>query len=377
MFRIGFAALGLLIVIAASPADAQQTCTLPNVDVDGSLEYEFLDSAGRPATAWRIKAQVTVDAGLVISETHFRSGPSADWIKVLSDARIAEIFVPYHVTEDARFYDTMYFSLVALSPADLGSCGAIPASNPYLAVELNDGGVLWKQYHRVARTKKLVLWVAMGAVNYNYLIAFSFGADGTIEMRAAGTAQNLPGAELEAHTHTVIWRIDVDLAGAAHDSVYLRRHDEPHGSLAANDALEAPNGGYEGAVDFADREFSELRVLDPELNGLGHQIGYDLRPVRRGAARHFGAGEDFAQHDAWILKSRASEVLAPALPNYVDGEPIGNEDVVIWAQTPLHHEPRDEDGFYRNGQWFGVALAMWGGLDLRPRNLFSGTPYYP
>ena len=27
--------------------------------------------------------------------------------------------------------------------------------------------------------------------------------------------------------------------------------------------------------------------------------------------------------------------------------------------------------------WKGVALLMWGGIDLRPRNLFDRTPLFP
>ena len=44
--------------------------------------------------------------------------------------------------------------------------------------------------------------------------------------------------------------------------------------------------------------------------------------------------------------------------------------------TPSHYEPRDEDGRYVGEFWQGVALTMWGGFDLRPRNLFGGTPLF-
>ena len=51
---------------------------------------------------------------------------------------------------------------------------------------------------------------------------------------------------------------------------------------------------------------------------------------------------------------------------------------MIWQNTPLLHVPRSEDGvFDQNGVWQGVALAMWGGFEMRPRNLFDGTPFHP
>jgi primary-amine oxidase len=372
MYRFGF--IVAAVIAGLEPAGAQQVCDIPNVGADGSFEYVFRDRNGQPATAWRVRAGVSADAGLYIDSAEFRTSPGADWIEVLSDARVAEIFVPYH-SGHPRFYDTNYFSLVPLSQDDVGACGAVPAADPYMAIELRDHGVLWKQYSRVFRSRDVLLWSAMGAGNYNYLISYSFGADGTIELRAAGTAQNLPSAPLEAHTHTV--RIDVDLAGADHDTLYVLKHVEQPGHLDATDLLETPNGGREAAIDFQDLEFSELRIEDPTLNGLGHPISYDIRPVRRGAARHFGSGEEFAQHDAWVLSAKSNETLADALPSYANTEPVQDKDIVVWVQTPLHHEPRDEEGYYRNGQWYGVALAMWGGLDLRPRNIFSGTPHYP
>ena len=51
--------------------------------------------------------------------------------------------------------------------------------------------------------------------------------------------------------------------------------------------------------------------------------------------------------------------------------------MVLWHGTPVHHLPRSEDGAEVNGLWKGVALLMWGGFDLRPRDLFDTTPLHP
>jgi primary-amine oxidase len=380
----GTASLRLALVLVLAPALhvappaalAQPTCALPHVAADGTFEHAFVDGNNQPATAWRATVSVAEDSGLVITEASFRTGPGAPWTKVVGDARVAEIFVPYH-TGQPRFYDTNYFSLVPMSQKDLGACGQLFGGG-YIAMENRDRGVLWKQYQNVRRGRDITVWATMGAGNYNYLIAFSFLDEGTIEMRAAGTAQNLPSKEYESHTHTVLWRIDPDIAGAGGDTPFIRRHVEPSGGpLRADDVLEKVNGGKEGALDFNEHQFNEIRIVDAALNPLGRPIAYDLRPVKRGLARHHGSGEDFARHDAWVLRAKPSELLVRALPSYADGEGIDNADIAVWVQSPLHHEPRDEDGFYRGGNWFGVALAMWGGVDLRPRNLFAGTPYYP
>ena len=74
------------------------------------------------------------------------------------------------------------------------------------------------------------------------------------------------------------------------------------------------------------------------------------------------------------------------LPNIVkDEEPVEETDIVLWATSAVHHEPRHEDGKPGSGPrlwpgddaWEGSALVMWSGFDLRPRNFFDRTPFYP
>ena len=60
-------------------------------------------------------------------------------------------------------------------------------------------------------------------------------------------------------------------------------------------------------------------------------------------------------------------------------------DIVLWTNSAVHHEPRHEDGkpnsapriWPGDDAWEGSALLMWSGFDLRPRNLFDRTPFYP
>jgi Cu2+-containing amine oxidase len=101
-------------------------------------------------------------------------------------------------------------------------------------------------------------------------------------------------------------------------------------------------------------------------------------PQRMGNARHHGSGEECARHDFWVTVNRKGELLYPRVHDYAKkGESIMNADVVIWHSTPGHHEPRSEDGQFRNGNFIGATPVMWTGFDLRPRNLFDGTPHFP
>lgn len=330
---------------------------------------------GATKTAWKVSWAHGTGKGLYITGAWFKRTLDEDWMRVLWDARVADIFVPYH-TGSPRFYDLtgFRFNLVPATSADAGCCGTI--IDDVIVKEVRDRGVAWKDDDQVRRGQELVLWATLDAANYNYIMQYGFRDDGTIEFRIAGTARNLPGREFEAHMHNALWRIDIDLNGYSNDSVLRTRHIELGGDLNASDNTAAFNGGVEGFADWVDTQFTELRVIDTATrNSHDRNIGYDLRTLRRGTARHL---EDFTHHDFWATRYHGSELYYTQLPTYVSNtESISNTDVVLWHITPVHHIPRDEDGEFEDGLWKGVALVMWGGFDLRPRNLFDNTPLHP
>ena len=109
-------------------------------------------------------------------------------------------------------------------------------------------------------------------------------------------------------------------------------------------------------------------------------------PMRHGTPRH---NEEFTRHDLWVSRShpeRPMEFIFANLPNIVkDEEVVEQTDIVLWCNSASHHEPRHEDGkagsaprlWPGDDAWEGSALVMWSGFDLRPRNLFDRTPFYP
>ncbi|MCI0463364.1 MAG: hypothetical protein L0Z62_40985 [Gemmataceae bacterium] len=351
---------------------------------------------GEMETAWKVHWQTEKGYGLYIKRAWFKRSPTDRWIQVLGDARISEIFVPYHRGEP-RFWDVSYnFPLCVMTKDDAGPYGRLlrtgPDQAPTVVQEIRDRGIIWRggtpYGEGVRRGQALVLWGCLLAANYRYIIEFGFQDDGAITFRMGSTGRNYGGSEYEPHMHNGLWRIDVNLDGKDKNSVYLVEHIEPRSGLAddrgkAKSQVTPFNNGKEGWADWKAERFTHLRVVntDPKnRNQRGDPMAYDLIPIRMGNARHFGDAdrERCTEHDFWVTRARPGQLLYIELPDYVARkESVMNSDVVIWHSAPMHHEPRLEDGKMVDDRLEGITHVMWAGFLLRPRNLFEHTPLYP
>jgi hypothetical protein len=334
LISFGAAAQPAAVCPAHSPPPPQAPAATPT---NSSVAYQQFPPTGPLETAWFVTFDHGAHRAFYITSAYFKPGPAKPWVKILANAGLAELFVPYQ-TGSPRFLDlsTFDFELVQGTPADAGACGQVVGRERKVIREVVDKGPLWKNDEQVYRGHKMILWATLDAANYNYLISYAFHDDGRIEFRIAGTAVNLPSRPLEAHVHNAIWRIDVDLNGPNGNSVFVNRHIEPANSASWNDLHEPFNGGKEGAMNFSAPEFTTLHVMDATLkNSRGSPSGYMLQPVVMGVPRH---QETFMRNDFWVTRFRASELSFTDIQTYAgNNESIQNTDVVIWHVTPVLH----------------------------------------
>ena len=238
-------------------------------------------------TAWKVRFAHATAKGLYVTGAWFKKAPGEPWMRVLWDARAADIFVPYH-SGSPRYYDLtgFQFSLVNATAADAGECGRIIDGK--IIHQLRNRGLLWKNDTAVRHGYEIVLWGTLDSANYNYVMRYAFQDDGTIALRMGATSRNLPGHEYEAHMHNALWRIDMDLDGFSSDFPVEARHNETTLLSTANDSLRLINlFGREGKLKWNPERFTELRVFDTEQrNNQGQLISYDFRPIRLGTPRH-------------------------------------------------------------------------------------------
>lgn len=358
-------------VIAAYPTNTKAQCSAPFF-----IEQRFPTNMALPEeTRWRFCWQRVTKNGLVINAAFFRKSPSAPWIQVIYDARVIELFVPYH-SGSPRFLDmsSFNFSLFQLTPKHCpASAGGTLLDNNYVCKEVHDRGLAWTNYGSVRRGEEVVLWGGIGAGNYNYIIEWTFRDDGVMLGRVGATATNYPPQPLETHMHGIFWRLDIDLNGFPGDSVEVVSHVET--GLTASDP--ATMIAAESDRPWNPLAFTSLKVHDASLrNAQGHSSGYDLMPWRTGTPRH---QENFTRSAFWVTRYKYTEMHVPSLPTYIaPPESVSNNDVVVWYYGAAHHIPRDEDGRYVSGRFQPtVAQVMWTGFMLKPHDFFDSAPLYP
>jgi len=340
-----------------------------------NLVDQSFPTAGPEVTHWRLCWDTVPGNGLLIRWAYFRKSPTSNWLFLLWDARLSEIFVPYH-TGSPRYYDVEY--MFPLTPVGAQDCPAAVGGTVFggnVCKQVHDRGLAWKSDNDVRRGEELILWSALAAAWYNYVIEWTFRDDGVVIGRVGATSSNSPSDPWETHMHNPIWRLDVDLNGWPNDSVALGTHIESLPGPSATDV--EPVFTVEAGLPWDPHAFNSLNVSDKFLkNGKGDQTEYQLIPLPTGGlSRHL---EAFTQQDFWVTHYNWTEMSARDLLSYITPpEPVADTDVVLWYKGSIHHHPRDEDGEIVNGYWHGVALVMWTGFMFKPHDLFDRTPFYP
>jgi primary-amine oxidase len=367
----------VLAVLAglSSAAAAADACTGAPRRFTIDKAFDYADADGPQQTRWVVTGCVDDRYGLVIGTTTFHPYPGRP-VQVFHDARVAEIFVAYHDGQ-ARFFDIGDFSngLMTLTATDCPMAGGLRA-NQLVCREFRDRGLAWKTDTGARRGRELVIWGVLRAANYKDVLEWTFRDDGTVLGRVGPTGHNLAHRHDVTHSHTVYWRLDVDLAGAAGDSARVQTHVERfrEPGLAGRVATDrATPVRQERGIPWNDTQFTMLKLQDATLrnrNAVPKPGGYLLIGQRAGTARH---QEPFTHHDFWVTRAPASksgggELLVRDLPAYVaDQQDVDGEDLVVWYSTTLHHVERDEDDD-------GPTQIVWVGFLMLPFDLFDRSP---
>ena len=345
--------------------------------------------------AWRICVTDMGLKALWVGPVDLRPTPTSPWVRVLYQAGLADIFVPYHRgTPATRLYD-LHFT-TALDPVtsqDMGSNGSLITlsgeSVPTVVAEVRDRGVAWLCKEKTAATRRgeeLILWGVSDAGNYDNIVQYGFRDDGVITFRMGNTGFNEPSRAGEAHMHTGLWRVDVDLNGPGGDSAFLLAHKEPSSFLNLLKATDQKTPfTVEGRRPWIASEFTSLLIEDTATNTFGNRPGYEFVLMQPGTSRHYGPMESWTHNDFYVTVYNPNNLGWVTTWNFPDnyllpdlnGGSTNNNDLVVWVKASAHHDPTDEDRSVNDritGGITGVTPVHWSGFNMEPHNLFETNP---
>ena len=321
---------------------------------------------------WSVCWEIRANEGLAITHAFYTKAGFDR--RVLADATVAQIFVPYE-TGQPRFHDVSYGLGAAMQtlsrPLDCPNGTILGGGKVCRTIE--DRGITERYCAAGCRSKRgqaLVLWSSSQMGAYNYIIKWDFHDDGTIEP-AVGLTGVLQFGNT-AHTHNVYWRLDVDIDDPENDRVEEFYRITPAWSNGQNGAFGwAPLLGETFRPNDLNT-FRKWRVIDVnKKNAHGANWGYELVPNPRSGNLRTTLAEGFSRGELWVTKARSSERFVSTetqdlLSTYINGENVSGDDVVLWYAMHEHHEVRSEDSPYMPLEWMS--------FELRPRDYFDGNP---
>ena len=204
--------------------------------------------------------------------------------------------------------------------------------------------------------QEVVLVSELEAGWYRYISQWRFGTNGRLRARFGFSAIQNP-CVCNVHNHHAYWRFDFDIRTAGNNRV--REFNDP--------CLPGfcPSRWH-------DKVYEISRPRDPgrkrkwRIDNTRTGEAYDLIPGPDDGVASAQVDWPFGRGDVWILRYRASEIddgsvawgppYEVGLSNWVNGESILNQDVVIWYGAHFRHDVAAEPpGTF--GDWVGPDLV--------------------
>ncbi|KAF1836803.1 amine oxidase catalytic domain-containing protein [Decorospora gaudefroyi] len=266
-------------------------------------------------------------------------------------------------------------------------------------------------YTSVAKNIQFTLRTVATVGNYDFLIDYTFGYDGAIEVSARASGyisaaywDNEPeyGFHIHdylsgsLHDHTLTFKADFDINGTANSvqkvefvptsTTYPWSQGVIHNTFKANRSFVANES--ESCINWHDNDNVMYAVVNKDTpNRFGEYPGYRMKrsagtirltQTNSTNIRKTGA---YATHDFYVTQQKDSEPRAADAYNqyepedplvdfetFLDGESLEQEDLVLWFNLGMHHMPHTGD----------LPVTMFSsahsGMRFEPFNYLEGDP---
>ena len=358
---------------------------------DCGAESRITETFDNGAT-WDLCWESRIRENLVLSDVYY-TPPGGEPLRVLSSARLSQLHVAYD-DSDVTYNDVTQYGLgggylLTLSQEDCPQGTLLNVqTRPALCSWRTRSDTGYRTATRSHKTQSLNLFSVSQVGAYAYIISWTFYANGALEpgVGATGALQrsskstDLPfGRVLQgdpetlwlSHTHNYYWRLDFDLGESATDDIFVEKRYE----LSANGTRIQQVETY--ATEQARRINPEQQVVwEIQADAEQNSAAYMIEPVRSGHRFERSDVEPYSDYDFFVTVANDCERFASqnarfnpdCLNNvlqFVDGQSIVNQDLVMWHRVSFHHVPRSEDQRHMHTHWDGFVME--------PRNVLRGT----
>ncbi len=308
--------------------------------------------------------------------------------QVLYNAAIAQIHVPYD-DNGARYHDVSDYGIGGSYMQNLSTGECLNGS----LKQYSGKNVICQQieskhiaHHADSGTKigdALSLFSVSKVGAYHYIPQWRFFDDGTIEpsMGATGALQRYSSGNENrgwlidsnrtgiAHLHNFFWRLDFDLGSSGTDD-YV---EELNFSLNSGKRKRSTTKfSTETAREVNPSTLRSWRIVDGNtVNNNGHKKSYEILLAETGHKDKGPSNEPYTHNDFFVTKANECEKFAshnPAsascsknLAEFVNGENISGEDIIVWVGLTFYHMPRVEDAPHMDAHWnhFTIVPRDW------------------
>ncbi len=375
--------LAIIFIVFPGSASAQEASCAP----DSRITEQFDNGA-----VWDLCWESRIRENLVLSDVHY-TPPAGEPLRVLSSARLSQLHVAYD-DSDVTYNDVTQFGLgggflLTLSAEDCPDGELlIIQSRPALCKWRSTAESGIQTANQTAKTQSLHLFSISQVGAYAYITSWTFYANGAMEpgigatgaLQRSGDDTSLPyGRVLEgdpdtlwlSHTHSYYWRLDFDLGDSAVDDVFTQTRYEL--TSAGTRAQRVEQFTTEQALRINPTEQVNWTI---QADASTDSPAYVIEPIRSGHRFQRIDVEPHTDFDFFVTVANDCERFAsqnarfnPDCLNdvlqFVDGQSIENQDLVVWNRVSFHHVPRNEDQRHMHTHWDGFVM--------KPRNVLTGT----
>ncbi|MEE9336806.1 MAG: putative Ig domain-containing protein [Methylococcaceae bacterium] len=308
--------------------------------------------------------------------------------QVLYNAAIAQIHVPYD-DNGARYHDVSDYGIGGSYMQNIVSGECLNGS----LKQYSGKNVICQQieskhiaHHADSGTKlgdALSLFSVSKVGAYHYIPQWRFFDDGTIQpsMGATGALQRYSSGNENrgwlidsnrtgiAHLHNFFWRLDFDLGSSGTDD-YV---EELNFSLNSGKRKKSMTKfSTETAREVNPSTLRSWRIVDGDTtNNNGHKKSYEILLAESGHKDKGPSSEPYTHNDFFVTKANECEKFASHNPTssscsknlaeFVNGESISGEDIIVWVGLTFYHMPRVEDAPHMDAHWnhFNIVPRDW------------------